>query len=735
MKSTASQSIRISDSGNSRQHEDSTAMDSDNQLSQSSLNTGESSTSDHSHIPEETNRLMSADSIAAIDIGYKVYSRRWGILAQFCGLILANATLWVTFAPISNTAEEYFGTAGTTTRVNMLAVVFLIMYPVGTALEVYCMQRYKLRATLLIGGSLSVVGSLIRLIAALMHASWGLSDSATYALVLVGQVAAALAQPLFLNCPAYISSAWFPPSERDISTSCGSLFSPLGNAVGSVLPIFFVTETNSSDKNIDGMVSLMLVECLLCIVTLVVAYLYFEAAPPTAPSYSALLKNANRDQEPVKSSQLSAPSERLIACPPGSAQKFDDFDLSGNSNTNSSAPRGSSAARSHLEYGDLVELSSRHSAQEWSSTKEQLRFLRNNKNYVYLFVGFCMGLGLFTALLTFINQLVLPYGYSNDDAGTLGGCLLFTGLFGAAIVSLVLEKTKAYETTLKTGFFCCAATIMFMITQLKPDNFFWLCFSFCLMGFALLPMLPTVIENAAECTYPDVTEDLSVGLLFMGGNVVGIAITMILETLLSNELTKYGIVYEPNADSSTGHPASSMSGLNSFVRPSNIFMLSIIGVSILFLMQYTGDYRRLKAERMGTNRTISQADSSYQPPMLDTNHNNSSEGRGMYHQYSTDSAADRISNRPSSLTTISDDDVLTAISTNYGGKDHYSRTGTLTGTNTAGNSFQWGLSDLGTLSQRETIVINQTTAAGDVRTTPAKESSKNALQRAFMNEK
>jgi len=743
MKRDVSDSIRISDSGNSRLHEDSTAMDSDNQLSQSSLNTGMSGscTSDLEHIPEET-RLMSADSgLVSIDIGYKVYSRRWGILAQFCGLILANATLWVTFAPISNTAEEYFGDAGTTTRVNMLAVIFLIMYPVGTALEVYCMQKYKLRTTLLVGGSLSVFGSFVRLLATFMRASWGFNNSATYTLVLFGQMAAALAQPLFLNCPAYISSAWFPPSERDISTSCGSLFSPLGNAVGSVLPIFFVAETNSLDKNIDGMVSLMLVECLLCVISLIVAYLFFEAAPPTAPSYSALLKSANNsqqptDQDPVKSRQLSTPLDNNIE----SRAKYDtECDLDLNSDLRSNTNTSNTSRDQEQDSGALVELSSRHSAQEWSSTYEQLRFLRNNKNYMYLFVGFCLGLGLFTALLTFINQIVLPYGYSNDDAGTFSACLLFTGLVGAAIVSQVLEKTKAYETILKTGFFVCLLAIMFMITQLKPDNFFWLCLSFCVMGFALLPMLPTVIENTAECTYPDVTEDLSVGLLFMGGNVMGIVITLVLESLLTDELTKYGTVYEPGTDSNTGHTASSMSGINSFIRPSNLFMISIIGVSIMILMQYTGDYRRLKAEKMGTHRATSHDDSSYSPPHLDANYAaNSIDGRGMHHQYSGDSGAGRrdSAGRPSSMTTISDDDVLTAISSNYGpgggGRDHYSRVGT--GTNTAGNSFQWGLSDLGTLSQRETIVINQTTPAGDVRPSPVKESNKNALHRAFMNE-
>ncbi len=121
-------------------------MDSDNQLSQSSLNTG----MDTSAIGEDgqpLSRLVSSESY--VGEGFLVYRRRWGIRAQLCALILANATMLVTFAPISNTAEVFFGTAGTTTKVNMLAVIFLILYPVGTVLEVYCMNKFKLRKTLL----------------------------------------------------------------------------------------------------------------------------------------------------------------------------------------------------------------------------------------------------------------------------------------------------------------------------------------------------------------------------------------------------------------------------------------------------------------------------------------------------------------------------------------------------------------------------------------------------------
>ncbi len=719
-----STSIRISDT--SFQHEDSTVMDSDNQLSQSSLNTG----LDTSAIGEDgqpLSRLVSSESY--VGEGFRVYRRRWGILAQFCSLILANATMWVTFAPISNTAEVYFGTAGTTTRVNMLAVIFLILYPVGTVLEVYCMNKFKLRKTLLIGGALSVVGSLLRLIATLLQPH-GLSPGATYGIILFGQVLAAVAQPLFLNCPAIISSAWFPPSERDISTSCGSLFSPLGNAVGSVLPVLFVAENQSDSENANGMEMLMLTEFLICVVPLVIAYFLFEAAPPTAPSYSALAKHALDEQheEPLRvSTDEQQPHSRVRA----------DTEGSGTSD------------KLITEGGSLDPLTGHEqllpTTHSWQSTWTELHALRNNKNYCFLFSGFCLGLALFTGLLTFVNQIVLPFGYSNDDAGTLSASLLVSGLVGAAIVSQVLEKTKAYETVLKVGFVLCLLAIAFMITQLRAENFGLLCFSFCVLGFALLPMLPTVIENTAECTYPDVSEDLSVGLLFMGGNVLGIAVTSVLEALLKAESEKYGVVYDKNGSSTTGYSASSMSGGSAFIRPSNIFMSTIIVVSVVILWQYKGDYRRLKAERAGAQGmpgADTHTTASYQPPILrygdlPLRGNDGSHERDAHSNARTTSNA--TSNRPSSTTTISDDDVLTAITpstftvssgnsrtTVPSAVDKFQRTNT-------NSSFKWGLSDLGTLSQRETIVSNQTHMVGP---SPARtESNKSALQNAFKSKR
>ena len=66
---------------------------------------------------------------------YLVYPSRWYMLAMFCFLDLANAVLWVTFAPISDLTSDYFGGISLT-EVNMLALIFQIAYLPGTGIYI-----------------------------------------------------------------------------------------------------------------------------------------------------------------------------------------------------------------------------------------------------------------------------------------------------------------------------------------------------------------------------------------------------------------------------------------------------------------------------------------------------------------------------------------------------------------------------------------------------------------------
>ena len=109
---------------------------------------------------------------------------------------------------------------------------------------------------------------------------------------------------------------------------------------------------------------LLLMEALVCLVSFLLAWRFFEDHPPTPPSYSTQLRDEGVD---VYSSQDSAdPDSRAVS-------------------------------------------SSR--AEGMEKIKRQVHELMANRDYVILLVAFSTGLGLFNTFLTLIYQIVEPYGY------------------------------------------------------------------------------------------------------------------------------------------------------------------------------------------------------------------------------------------------------------------------------------------------------------------------------------
>lgn len=173
------------------------------------------------------------------------------MITLFAMLIISNATLFVSFAPISDISEHFFGdTYGNKSYLNLLATVFFICYFPGSLIGIYLMQHFHLRYTMIAAGAFTTIGACVRYIAIAQQSSLG--DNTTYGLVLMGQCIAAISYPILVNVPALMSAVWFPVSERDLATMAGALFNPIGNAVGQVLPVIFVSETENdpSEGNI-----------------------------------------------------------------------------------------------------------------------------------------------------------------------------------------------------------------------------------------------------------------------------------------------------------------------------------------------------------------------------------------------------------------------------------------------------------------------------------------------------
>jgi hypothetical protein len=121
-----------------------------------------------------------------------------------------------------------------------------------------------------------------------------------------------------------------------------------------------------------------------------------------------------------------------------------------------------------------------------------------------------------------------------------------------------------------------AALVLICVLLSRGAPFGVLLAAFALMGLFTLPILPGVIENAVEVTYP-IPEEASSGLLFCSGNLVGVAFTVLLSKLVS------------------AHDVDTAA----FWTPAAVFLLASIAACVALVLPYAGDYKRLAAEQQG----------------------------------------------------------------------------------------------------------------------------------------
>ena len=171
---------------------------------------------------------------------YKLYSYRWVVLAVFMFINLAIQILWITYAPITGLAAEFYGV--TDLQIGMLSMVFMIAFVPLSIPVSWVIDTYGFRLAVGIGAVLMGVFGLLRGFA-----------GANYSLVLWSTVGIAAAQPFLLNAWTTIPAKWFPSESRATIVGLITLANLVGAALGMVLtPILIETMTISNVQLIYG---------------------------------------------------------------------------------------------------------------------------------------------------------------------------------------------------------------------------------------------------------------------------------------------------------------------------------------------------------------------------------------------------------------------------------------------------------------------------------------------------
>ncbi|CAO3672589.1 unnamed protein product [Umbelopsis ramanniana] len=159
-----------------------------------------------------------------------------------------------------------------------------------------------------------------------------------------------------------------------------------------------------------------------------------------------------------------------------------------------------------------------------------LKLMIMNRNYLVLLFCFAVFVGIFNAMSTLLNQIVTPYGYSNDDAGFMGVAMIVGGLIGAIAMAIFVDKTKLHKLAIKTSLFLSGIMYLVLFFVVKANNLVAIMVVCALIGFLNFSALPVGLELGVECTFP-VAESASSSTLWASSQILGLIFIEVMDAL------------------------------------------------------------------------------------------------------------------------------------------------------------------------------------------------------------
>ena len=239
----------------------------------------------------------SASSIAplshtAVAPTFRVYKRRFYGLVQLILLNIVVSWSWLTYAPVSNTASEFFDVS--VSSVNWLSTAFLFAFCAATPATIYVLNKHGPKGAIVCSAVLIFVGSWIR---------YGGTRSTTqrgFSVVMFGQILVGFGQPFVLSAPTRYSDVWFSEKGRIAATAVTSLANPLGGAVSPSLtyllePVCVLTPTKLGQlispfwaTKPTEIPSLTLYVAIISTIAAAPSF-FIPSAPPTPPTPTSSL--------------------------------------------------------------------------------------------------------------------------------------------------------------------------------------------------------------------------------------------------------------------------------------------------------------------------------------------------------------------------------------------------------------------------------------------------------------
>jgi len=249
----------------------------------------------------------------------KSYLTRWYILFIFSLLACHQCLVWNTFGPIDEMANAAYGWQDST--VAMFANWGTIMFCLSVMPLCWFLEAKGLRVTVVLVSGLVALGTVLRCCTIIINNDTVFLVSCHICAILNG-----ISGVTIMSAPPFISSLWFPISERTTATSINLAANMLGNGIAMTLGPALVNVDNIHNKtsgkndsselwtqtqfNVEGMGpgnysnitvqqikqeinTYMQLDAGVAVAIFAIILVYFPAKPPLPPAHSSAIERTD----------------------------------------------------------------------------------------------------------------------------------------------------------------------------------------------------------------------------------------------------------------------------------------------------------------------------------------------------------------------------------------------------------------------------------------------------------
>jgi FLVCR family MFS transporter 7 len=159
-----------------------------------------------------------------------------------------------------------------------------------------------------------------------------------------------------------------------------------------------------------------------------------------------------------------------------------------------------------------------------------IRHMLRLPSFYVVLLTFSVYVGLFNSFSSLLNQILYPYGYSEDEAGICGAVLIVVGLVTAAIICPILDRTHAYLLGIKI--LCPLVAIPYLALVWAPQTR-TIAAPYVLsaiLGASSFSLLPVSLEYLVEITFP-ASPEVGSTICLAGGQIFGGVFIVVMNAL------------------------------------------------------------------------------------------------------------------------------------------------------------------------------------------------------------